>query len=122
MAKIKAKAASLDITIEQGSDLDITMTWRDSNSALIDLTGYSAEMDIRDTVESVAVLFELSTVNSRIVLGGVLGTIQLLITAAESTAFTFTTGVYDLELTDPLGVVTRLIKGNVVIDPDVTRA
>lgn len=121
MATIKAKAARLNIVIEQGADLDKTLTWKDSAGVPIDLTGFSAEMDIRDSQPDPITLYELSTVNGRIVLGGAAGTIQLLIPAADSEAFTWTSGVYDFELTDTSSKVRRLFKGTITIDPEVTR-
>jgi hypothetical protein len=82
-------------------------------------------MQIRSKPESKAVILELSTTNGRITLGTAgnftTGAINLLITAADTANLSVCdTAVYDLELT--LGsVVTRILQGNVIISPEVTR-
>ena len=118
---IKNGVGQVDIQINQGSDLDILMTYKDPNDLAVDLTDWTAEMDIRLKVDDVAPLIELSTLNSRIVLGGVTGTINLLIDAADTEALSFKKGVYDLELTDIAGKVIRLIEGKVTLTTEVTR-
>lgn len=114
-------AAELDLTIEQGATFDKTLTWQDADSTPIDITGYVARMQIREEKSADAVLLELTDVNGRIVLGDAAGTIQLLINAADTEAFAFTSGVYDLELESPGGVVTRLVEGKVKVSLEVTR-
>jgi len=121
MAKIKSKAAKLDYEIEAGSTFDITLTWTDSTGTLIDLTGYTARSNWRDTVDAATILVDLTTANSKIVLGGALGTIQIIQTAAETELYPFTTAVHDFELIAPSGDVTRLFEGSIVVVPEVTR-
>ena len=86
-----------------------------------DLTGYTARMQIRETLESTTTLEELTTSNGGITLGGTAGTITLLLTATETAALTFETAVYDLEIVSGAGVVTRLMHGKVVLVDEVTR-
>ena len=84
----------------------------------VDLTGYTAELQIK-TYQSLTapVLYDAS---ADIVLGGVLGTIQLTIPATDTENFTWYQGVYDLKLTDSSGFVTRLLKGKVTISQAVS--
>ena len=85
----------------------------------MDLTGYSAALHVRAAKGAASTLLELTSSGASIVLGGVAGTIQLLQTAAETAAYTFTSGVYDLELT--IGAVTtRLLEGTFEVSPEVT--
>ena len=118
---IKNGVGQVDIQINQGSDLDIMMTYKDPSDLAVDLTDWTAEMDIRLKVDDATPIIELSTLNSRIVLGGVTGTINLLIDAADTEALSFKKGVYDLELTDIAGKVIRLIEGKVTLTTEVTR-
>ncbi|RLC97600.1 MAG: hypothetical protein DRI65_19230 [Chloroflexota bacterium] len=118
---IKNGVGQVDIQINQGSDLDIMMTYKDPSDLAVDLTDWTAEMDIRLKVDDATPIIELSTMNSRIVLGGVTGTINLLIDAADTEALSFKKGVYDLELTDTTGKVIRLIEGKVTLTTEVTR-
>lgn len=110
-----------DSAIEQGADLSRKITWSDSAGVPVNLTGYTARMQVRASVGASAVLMELTTENGGIVLGGSAGTIELVRTAAQTAAFTWRRGIYDLELLSPAGKVTRLLKGEVEVDPEVTR-
>lgn len=114
-------AGKHDFTIEKGTTFTRVLTWKDENSSAYDLTGYTARMHVRETVNESDTIVELTTENSRISLGGVAGTITLTITAADTAALTEDSGVYDLELVSSGGEVTRLLEGNVSIPDEVTR-
>jgi hypothetical protein len=87
----------------------------------VNLTGYTARMQIRATLDATVVIVSLTTENGGITLGGTAGTLALLLTAVATAAFTFSTAVYDLEIISAGGVVTRLLSGNVVLSKEVTR-
>ena len=86
----------------------------------VDLTGYTARMHIRATLESTTALVTLTTENAGITLGGAAGTIIPLILATATDDLTFDTAVYDLELISGT-TVTRLLSGNVTLSKEVTR-
>jgi len=121
MATIKAKAASLDIEVEAGATFDTTLTWKDKDGVPVDLTGYSAEMHIRDSVDSDIILDTLTTANTRLELGDALGTIRIIIPDSVSTAYTFSGAVYDLEITSAVLTKRRLFEGSISVIPEVTR-
>lgn len=110
-----------DLTIYVGATFSRRVVWKDGAGALVDLTGYTARMQIRSSVRNPDVLVALTTENSGITLGGTAGTIDLLLTSTQTGAITARAGVYDLELIDSTGVVTRLLQGEVEISPEVTR-
>jgi hypothetical protein len=87
----------------------------------VDLTNYTARMQIRPDINSSTILVTLTEANGGIVLGGTKGTVQIVIADTVTAAFTFTTAVYDLDLTDSNGVVTRLLQGVITLDSAVTR-
>jgi hypothetical protein len=66
-------------------------------------------------------VLELTTANSKITLGGAAGTITLNLTATETAAITQQSLAYDLELVSAGGEVTRLVEGQIVLTPEVTR-
>jgi hypothetical protein len=109
------------ITIEQGSTFSLPLTWKDALGSLVNLTGYTARLYVREEVESPAPFITLTTENGGITLGGAAGTITLLMSATTTAALAQTKGVYDLELISGSGVVTRLLEGIVVIRKEVTR-
>ena len=87
----------------------------------IPLTGYTALMQIRETLESTAVLAELSTANSRIIIDPINFTIAIKLSAAVTGAFTFDSAVYSMELTDNQGTVYPFLSGSVSLTKEVTR-
>jgi hypothetical protein len=113
-------ATTYDILIEQGATYSQVITYKD-NGVAVNLTGYTARMQVRATLESASTLVELTTANGRIALGGTAGTISLTISATDTAALTSGRGVYDLELVSGSGIVTRLLQGVCTISRNVTR-
>lgn len=114
-------AATHNITIEQGATFTLNLVYKDSAGTPINLSGYSARMQIRRTYTSPSALATFTTQNGRIVLGTSSGTVAVKGDAALTAALAAKTAVYDLELVNPAGDVTRLIRGAVTITPEVTK-
>lgn len=113
-------AGIYNITAEQGATLTRTVTWKNSVGDPINLTGYTARMQVRADYDSTTAVLTLTTENGGITLGGSAGTIVITATATATTALSASTYVYDLELV--LGsTVTRLIQGSFVVNAEVTR-
>ena len=111
-------AARHDIVIEEGATFDITFTYLDKDGVAIDVTGYSAKMDIKESVGG-TVIDDLTSVGSEITVGTTGGTFQIVITAVNTAAYDFDWGVYDLEITTS-GVTVRLVEGRVEFRREVT--
>lgn len=117
-------AGPLDLLIEQGATFTWPMVWKDDAGVPINLTGYTARMHVRFTLAAPVTLLELTTLNGRITLGTTGGQITLSLTATETAAlldWPANKGVYDLEMVSSGGQVTRLLKGTITLDPEVTR-
>lgn len=120
-------AAKIKLKVEQGATFRKQFTWKvrpDKNSpaVIVDLTGYTARMQVRAEVETPGPpLLVLDTSNGGIILGGVNGTIQLNMNPTQTAALTWESGVYDLELEASNGDVKRLIQGTISVSPEVTR-
>ena len=113
-------AATVNLAIEQGATFVKSLLWQAGDPlAPLNLTGYTARMQIRPSVGSYEVLLELTS-SAGIALGGAAGTIVITITAAQTAAMTKLSGVYDLEMING-AVVTRLAQGTVTVSPEVTR-
>jgi hypothetical protein len=81
-------------------------------------------MQIRPSVSDSQVLMELTSngLDGRIIITyPVTGTIDIVISATDTAAITWATGVYDLELVSSGGEVTRLIEGKIKVSKEVTR-
>ena len=87
----------------------------------VDLTGFKARMAIKNRVGG-TVLYTLTTENGGIVIDAAAKLVTLNISAVDTAAMTFTTGVYDLEMVSGAtpAVVTALISGRVTVTREVT--
>lgn len=121
--------AVLDLTVYQGAYWSQTLLWKDEAGNVIDLTGYTARMQIRKTVDATDVVKEI-TDGSGITLGPNTTptpdyTILLELQADETAALPATLDdhkwKYDLELVPPGGKVVRLAMGKLIVSLEVTR-
>lgn len=131
-------AGKFDTTWEQGTTIDKTFTWHGPTpegepegtpGSPIDLTGYTARMQIRATQKSTVILHEFTTENGGIELGGENGTIRVKASAAQTAAWSWptrgrsskATALYDLKLIDSAGGEIRLFEGKITLVSGVTR-
>jgi FlaG/FlaF family flagellin (archaellin) len=114
-------AAVYDITIEQGATFRLSLVWKDSSNVPVNLTGYTARMQVRRSYTDTVIQLAMTTESGSITLGGSAGTINVVSAAAATEDIAARAGVYDLELMSSDGVVTRLVEGKVTIKPEVTR-
>jgi hypothetical protein len=114
-------AGKLNFVIEQGATFRRDIIWKDEAGTPINLTGYTARMQIREHLSSATPLAELTTANGKITLTAASGKLTLLLTATETNALRAGTALYDLELVDAAGNVTRLLQGQIMIEAGVTR-
>lgn len=115
------RAGQHTLTIDQGTDWSETFTLRSKATGVpLDLTGYTARMQMRREYTSPTTMIELTTGNGRIVLGGEDGTVTLRLNATETASIT-RSGVWDVELVSAGGMVYRPLRGDVVLRPEVTR-
>jgi hypothetical protein len=120
--------AEADICIFQGATFNQTLFWEVGDPPTpVNLTSYSAKMQIRSSHKSKVVILELSSPSSGITLGTsgdyTTGAINLTIGSSTTAQLSVCDGakpVYDLEMTSG-GIVTRILQGNVIIAPEVTR-
>ena len=112
-------AGTYNIITDQGTTFSRVLTYKDNAGIPINLTNYTAKMQVRPATDSSTVLVELSTANGRITLGGALGTITL---NAPASVMDFEGGVYvyDLELTTGASV-TRVVMGSFTNRAEVTK-
>ena len=90
------------------------------NYTPVSLASFTARMQIRATVSATTTLVSITN-GAGITLDDVNHTITIALPATDTAAYTWTEGVYDLELASAGGVVTRLLEGNVTVLSEVTR-
>jgi hypothetical protein len=110
----------LNLTFSQGATWKLSMTYTSGDALPVNLTGFSARMQVRSSYASSTVALSLTDTNG-ISLGGAAGTVQLLVPATTTAGIEAKQYVYDLELESPSQEVTRLVEGTLIVTPEVTR-
>jgi hypothetical protein len=91
------------------------------NSQPVDLTGYIARMQVREKYSSVNPTINLTMENGGISIGECQGAITLYVSASETENLVPKKYVYDLEIESAEGMVYRIIEGDFLVTPEVTR-
>jgi hypothetical protein len=127
------KAPSINIRFDKGKTLKPVFYYLSPTNAVIDLTDYTARMQVRLTSDTATTIWDLTTENSGLAI--VTGTatladgttvanaqgIKLNVTATQTAAVTWEKAVFDIELIEPLLDVLPFIKGTLTPSPEVTR-
>lgn len=119
MAAFKVK-----LVIDRGATFRKRMVWKQVVGTVnvpVDLTGYTARMQMRSDFDSAVILGTMTTENGGITLGGATGTIDLYISHTDTSGYSWENCVYDIEFIAPNTDVIRKIKGTVSVTPEVTR-
>lgn len=109
-------AAFTELYIEQGATFSSTVNVEDSQGTAVNLTSYTASSQMRKSYNSSSA----NTITSTIT-GTANGEITLSMTAANTANLTAGRYVFDLLITSPTSVKTRVIEGIIVVTPGVTR-
>ena len=109
-------AGCYDFICEQGATFKPVLTWKDSAGAAINLTGYTARMQVRSQETNDLIL----DCAAYIALGGVAGTITFSVPAAITAALAAGKYKYDLELESSGGIVDRILNGYFTVDGEIT--
>ena len=106
-----------NLYIDQGTDFSITVDCTDVSGEVLNLTGYTAAAQIRKTYSSstAAATFTTSTGTPSA------GKVTMSLTDTQTSALDAGRYVYDLNITSSGGITTRVVEGQAIITPGVTR-
>lgn len=110
----------VDLQIYKGATYNPIFNWQDFTGKNINITGYTAQLQMRTSVNSTKIIANLTDGNDGLILGGAAGTIQINMTPAMTLAIAETAAVYDLVLTSTIYKYT-LVNGNIIFIPGVTQ-
>lgn len=128
-------AGRYNFIVEQGTQHEVTFRYKNTAGAGINLSGYRVRMSVKDHITDTEFVYRATSNTTADDGTGFLqhfaiGTSQsvpttsgyftLTIPTGTTTAFSFGQGVYDLELVDGTGVVTRLLEGKFKVKPQVS--
>ena len=109
-------ASISNIFIDQGATFTTTVTVTDSNGDAVNLSGYSVAAQIRKTfLSSSATAFTASISNASS------GEITISLSPTQTAALEAGRFVYDVVITASGGTKTRVVEGQVTVNPSVTR-
>jgi hypothetical protein len=105
-------ASFVDIEVDQGVSKTILFQWFDGSTNLpVDMTGFSALMQIRKAYGDPVVLLELSTTNNKLDLSGGTGTVVIVLAPSDTATMQDYSCVYELVLTRPDNTKLSFLKG-----------
>ena len=108
-------AIKANLIIDQGTDYSTSINLTDDDGNVVNLSGYTANGQIRKTYSS------SNAVTFGITLESTSGVVILALTDAQTANMTAGRYVYDVFVTDTLNVTSRIVEGIVTVTPRVTR-
>ena len=109
-------AGFAELTLEQGANFTTTVTVNGSDGSPTNLTSYTAAAQLRKSYYSTTANNFTVTVSN-----AANGELTMAMSAANTANLTPGRAVYDLLITSPTNVKTRVVEGIVTILPSVTR-
>jgi len=107
-------ATKVNLVIDQGADYTTTINLSNDDGSAFDLTGYTAQSKIKKHYTS------SNATSLSVTLDGNTGIVTLTMNNATTSTMTAGRYVYDLELTDADGLISRIVEGTVTVTPQVT--
>lgn len=109
-------ATKVNLVVDQGADFTTTVTLKNDDGSALNLENYSGAGQIRKHYTS------STATNFTVTLTADTGIVTLSLSDTQTSALTAGRYVYDVELTDPDGIISRIVEGIVTVTPNVTRS
>ena len=109
-------ATVANIFVDQGSDYSNIITVGASNGDGLNLSNYTVKSQMRKSYTSSTAYAFTATIYS-----AATGKVRIQLSAAESEVIPPGRYLYDLEISSPAGVKTRVVEGIVTITPQITQ-
>lgn len=109
-------ATKTNLLIDQGSDFNTTIAVADASGGRYNLTDYTPRGQMRKSYNSsTAYAFNVAVSNA------INGEIELSISANSTSSMSAGRYVYDIEIENTGGSITRVLEGVVTLTPEVTK-
>lgn len=113
--------ARYDFKLNQGTDLTVPFFLTDESGKALNLSGFSAQMQLRSNSYTGNLVDTLTSENKGIILDGDVGSLTVVFVHEKTEAYPATALVYDIELISPSNLITRVVEGRIAVSPEVTR-
>jgi hypothetical protein len=115
--------ARQNLTVYQGADYRRALEFKDNSAVLMDLTGYEFRGQVKLSYQEQDPVFSFGfTLRDQVSDTGI---VDMILTAVDSSAVSInkeTNYIYDIEMVDADGYVTRVLEGRLKLYPEVTKA
>jgi hypothetical protein len=112
----------VNFKIVQGDTFTIQATYKNPDGSVIDLTDYSAQMDVRDKPGGKILCASATELNNGISIDGENGKINVEFTPSQTRKFTLPNSAYQLKITNnDTGQQTTLTQGYIQVSSAVIR-
>lgn len=112
-------AGRLDLQMRTNETFRLHLTYKDANNLAIDLTGYTAKMQVRDKPAGILIL-DSAAPNNSVTITGIDGKIDVEFAVTSMLPVTAARGAYDVAIVDPAGIVDVIVEGTVMFVDGVT--
>jgi hypothetical protein len=108
-------AINVNLILEQGTDYEVDFTIRNDDGTRLNLTGYGSSSIMKKTYSSnTSYPFDVNFVDR------INGEISISMGRSDTSLISEGRYVYDITLTSPTNVRTRVVQGNIIVSPGVT--
>jgi len=108
-------AIKANLLIDQGASFATSVTITNEDGAPVDLTGYLGSGQMRRHYSSLTYIPLTVSVSANI------GVVGISLTSDQTSAVSAGRYVYDVELRNSAGIVSRIVEGIATVTPQVTR-
>lgn len=105
----------------QGDDYTFSITVKNADASVVDLTGYTAKMQARENYDSESTVLDLSVDNGIVVIPAT-GVIVVSISNTLTSAIDGGYYLYDLETSDANGLKSKIIFGKFEVLKEITKS
>jgi hypothetical protein len=113
-------AGQKNFEVDQNATFSFIVEYKDNNGAVIDLTGSSAKMQVRDTKGGSKLAFTLTSPSGGIIIDPALGKVTTKITPTQTNKLFYPKSSYDIMITDSNSNKIKLIEGFITLSRSVT--
>jgi hypothetical protein len=115
--------ARQNLTVYQGADYQRALEFKDNSAVLMNLTGYTFRGQVKSSYADEDPVFSIAfTLRNQITDTGL---VDMLISDTATSAISITKAtnyIYDIEMVDADGIVTRVLEGSLKLYPEVTKS
>lgn len=109
--------AYAELTVDQGTTFETSVDLTNDDGTYINVANYTFSSQIRKSYFSNTITANITTT----IVDAANGNVKMSITSANTANIRAGRYLYDLKMTSPTGVTTRVIEGIITVTPQVTR-